>query len=247
MKTRLKLAALYGAVSGCVLIGLMQWVLAHRASASWQGLQMGEAPARLAVAVAAALGAGVAILLFKPGKSVAERVADVTLIILAQGGVWSAGAVVALQASPTVVVWMADHFEVVSPMDIRRRGFLLPVLEQVQMAWRGVQMQSLALPDDSQARQSLLMAELGGQSLAGRQELWRDYRASDTATSIRALPASGGSQGMAGRDAFMAASACAEADVGWLPLKSPHGFHTALVSRKDGRICDVLDLDLWDK
>ncbi|MFZ4550661.1 MAG: hypothetical protein ACOYNB_02445 [Aquabacterium sp.] len=201
----------------------------------------------LAVAVAAVLGTGIALWLFNSGKSLAERVADVALIILAQVIVLLAGVVVALQSSPTVLVWMADHFEVVSPMEIRRDGLALAVSEQVQMAWRGVRLQSLVLPSDAQARQSLLMAELGGQSLAVRQELWRDHQAGDTVASIRALPTSGGSQGMAGRDALLATSVCAAMDVGWLPLKSPHGFHTALVSRKDGRICDVLDLDLWDK
>lgn len=196
--------------------------------------------------VIGALGAGLGWMLFRPGKSPREAVADVLLVACAQGLVLAAGLVVMAQAAPVRLVWAVDHFEVVSPMELVRGERPYPLSEQLQVARSGLQLRQLRLPQDAQARQALLFAEVSGLVLAARTELHGPYRFEAVhphAHTAAEVPEPEARAALA--QAIAAQQACPRDEVVWGPLKSRRGFHTALLHRSDGRVCDVIDLDLW--
>lgn len=196
--------------------------------------------------VIGALGAGLGWMLFRPGKSQREAVADVLLVACAQGLVLAAGLVVMAQVAPVRLVWAVDHFEVVSPMELVRGERPYPLSEQLQVARSGLQLRQLSLPEDAQARQALLFAEVSGLPLAGRTALHGPYPAQAVIRQAKTAAEVAEPEARAGLAQAMATqSACRRDEVGWVPLKSRHGFHTALISRTDGRLCDVVDLDVW--
>lgn len=244
---RLKRAATYALVSGFALFALTRFVLSRLAPGGWLVVLDVARPVVLAAVLAVTAGLMLGVWLFREGKARSERFADSLLVALVQCLIWSAGGLVTAQAAPAFVVWMSDHFEVASPMEMRSHGKVLPLSEQIQLAVQGVQMRQLIMPEGAQDRQSLLMAELAGQSLAGRLELLGAYRPEQVIAHLRTAPPTDGLRSAAFAAAIASVERCPKGEVGWVPLKSRLGFHTALVSRKDGRICDVLDLDLWDK
>lgn len=195
----------------------------------------------------AALCVGLGCMLFRSTKSRRELLADALLVMFVQLLVLGSGVVVLVQAAPIRLVWAIDHFELVSPMELHQGGRPYALLEQWSLAWGGLQLQQLVLPKDARLRQDLLFSEIAGQSLTSRQELHGPYqfqsviRRAALISDVRSVEAKARLQ-----EAIAAQSMCAEHEVAWVPLKSRRGFHTVLLSRNDGRICDVVDIDLWD-
>lgn len=193
------------------------------------------------------LGGGLGVMLFRSGKSRQERTADVALIALTQLIALGCGGLLMAQAAPIRMVWAVDHFDVVSPMEMRHAGRPYSVAQQLSLAWSGLRVRQLTLPADMRARQALLFSELDGQSLSVRDELQGTYQPQSVQSHVRPVTEVSAHGSVALQQSSIDGQSCAKDDVGWVPMKSRRGFHTALVSRKDGRICGVVDLDLWDK
>lgn len=248
MSNRGRRVAAQSACSLIVSVGLLLMGVARLYPGGWLAVMR---PWPLVVAVVSAvtlIGAGFGWMLFRSDKSAREVVADVLLVTLAQLVVLVAGLVVITQGAPVCMVWAVDHFEVVTAMEMRESERVPTIARQVSTAWSGLQLRRLELPQDLRTRQYWMFAELEGHRLPAQDALLAPYQALEV---IRHIRSNSDISDLALRSQVQQAaqrqSVCPVADVGWLPLKSPHGFHTALVSRKDGRICDVLDLDLWDK
>lgn len=187
------------------------------------------------------------LLLFRRKREVHEMVVDGVIVAFLCAAVLVGLIFVMLQLRPARVVFVGDHFRVVSAFELQSNGLALPVIESLKGAMQGPTMHVMNWPADADARQALLFAELGGQNPVAQVNLHAAYsleRVQPALKSLSELDAASVSRLRLAAE-LPDGLGCAVEDLGWLPVKSRFGFHTALISRRSGRVCRVEDVDLW--
>lgn len=199
--------------------------------------------------VVGGMGGVLCLVLMRRQKSRREQIVDGVFIGLLQLAGIALMLFVMLQLRPARVVFVGDHLRVVSGFELQSAGRSLSLLASVEDALDGPGWYVLNWPKDAAARQALLFVELAGQDPAAQVDLHGEYAFQRVMPALREVAAAEVSalDKVKLLSKLPAEDGCLADEVGWLPVKSRLGFHTALISRRDGRLCRVENIDLWQR
>ena len=230
-------------VAGSLGLWLQSVLLPHGFAEIYRGIQF----VGIGALVVGGLGGMLCLVLMRRQKSHREQIVDGVFIgLLLLAGI-ALMLFVMFQFRPARVVFVGDHLRVVSGFELQSAGRSLSLLASVEDALDGPGWYVLNWPKDAAARQALLFAELEGRDPATQIDLHGEYAFQRVMPALRDV--SGAEVSALDKVTLLsnlpAEDGCLANEVGWLPVKSRLGFHTALISRRDGRRCRVENMDLW--
>ena len=239
-----------GFVGSAFVAGILGWwlqsvLLPHGFAEIYIGMQI----ASVGALVVGGVGGVLCLVLMRRQKSHRERIVDGVFIGLLQLAGIALMLFVMLQFRPARVVFVGDHLRVVSAFELQSSGRDLSFLASVKDALDGPAWFVLNWQKDAAARQALLFSELEGRDPAAQVDLHGQYAFQRVLPALREV--TGAEMSALQRDRLLrslpAEDGCLADEVGWIPIKSRLGFHTALISRRDGRLCRVENIDLWQR
>jgi hypothetical protein len=235
--------ALSGVIVGAIiLLILLIWYPSpyFQAIGAWSAL-------KILVGVDLIVGPLLTLIVFKPGK---PRLAmDLAVIAAVQLVALSYGVTVLYQERPYYTVFAVDRLYILADKDVST-GAASPAW--IDKPLRGPLYAAAVLPEDVMARQRLMEETVfeGKPDIHQRPEFWVPYAAERASVLERGHPLSlllEKAPEEAGEiSALINRLDASLDDFVFLPLEARTRFITGILSRADGRLVAVLDLDAWD-
>ena len=145
---------------------------------------------------------------------------------------------------PAYLVFATDRFEVATAGSVGRDAADADGLRAFPMHGFDYRLVTLQLPSDARGRSDALMMELAGQDLTALPRYFAPFdptRVVAAAAPMAVLLERHPQAAQALRGAIRRLNRV-EGDVLWLPLKTPYGFHTVLLT-KDAQVIGFAELD----
>lgn len=187
----------------------------------------------LVVSCDVVLGPLLSLVICNPEKSRRSLVIDYAVIGCVQLAALLYGLHVVEASRPAYLVFATDRFEVATSGAVQQEAVDRAGLQAFPMSLFDFRLVALQLPTDARGHNEALMMELAGQDLTALPRYFAPYDANRVAAAAKPLAELIGRHPDAAPAlrAVVARGHQAEANVRWLPLKTPYGFHTVLLTQ----------------